>query len=68
MTTSGRCSGLRHVAAATVDGPTVLFRMGIPGVWTNDVVSRGRLVVARARRSRRCWKLPCASQPEAGVA
>lgn len=56
------------MAAATVDRPTVLFRMGIPGVWTNDVVSRGRLVVARARRSRRCWKLPCAPQPEARVA
>ena len=56
------------MAAATVDRPTVLFRMGIPGVWTNDVVSRGRLVVARASRSRRCWKLPCAPQPEARVA
>ena len=55
-------------AATTVDRPTVFFRMGIPVVWTNDVVSRGRLVVARARRSRRCWKLPCAPQPEARVA
>jgi hypothetical protein len=54
---------LWHVAAATV-----LLGMGIPGVWTNDVVSRGRRVVARARRPRRCWKLPCAPQPEVGVA
>jgi hypothetical protein len=68
MTTLGCDEGLWHVATATVDRPTVLFGMGIPGVWTNDVVSRGRLVVARASRSRRCWKLPCAPQPEAGVA
>ena len=40
--------------------PTVLFGMRNPGVWTNDAVSRGRLVVARARRPRRCWRLPCA--------
>jgi hypothetical protein len=67
-TTCGCDEGLRHVATATVDKHTVLLGVGIPGVWTNDVVSRGRRVVARASRPRRCWKLPCAPQPEVGVA